>query len=152
MSDVMHITADQLIDTLRNEGLRITEARRAVCTVIAESHADHLDAATVYDRARNELGAQIDRSTVYRTLDVLEAAGVIRHAHVGDAAVYHLEEEQRHQHLVCDSCGATVSVPADELVEFAETIRKRTGFQPDVEHFAVSGLCESCAAADSIDR
>ena len=33
---LMHITADQLVDTLRSEGLRITEARRAVCAVIAD--------------------------------------------------------------------------------------------------------------------
>lgn len=142
----MHIGVDELISALRADGLRITDARRAVCAVIASSHSDHLDASAIYDKAVNELGAGLDRSTVYRTLDALERAGAIRHAHLGDSAVYHLADEDRHQHLVCRLCGATVAIPAAELQGFLETIRSRTGFEPDVEHFALSGRCAACAA------
>lgn len=141
----MHITTDRLIDALRAHGLRITDARRAVCAVIASSHDEHLDAAAIYGRAV-ALGADLDRSTVYRTLDALERAGAIRHAHLGESAVYHLADERHHQHLVCSNCGKTVAIPQDDLEGFLTTVMERTGFIPDVEHFAVSGLCAGCAA------
>jgi Fur family transcriptional regulator, ferric uptake regulator len=139
----MHIDTDQLIAALRADGLRITDARRAVCAIIAESHADHLDASAIYDRAV-QLGIDLDRSTVYRTLDALERAGAIRHAHLGESAVYHLADEVHHQHLVCSSCGTTVAIPEADLDEFLTAIRERTGFTPDIEHFAMSGLCSAC--------
>ena len=142
----MHVTTDQLIEVLRRDGLRITSARRAVCAVLAGAHDDHLDAAAIYERAVNELGADLDRSTVYRTLDALETAGAIRHAHLGDSAVYHLADERHHQHLVCGNCGTTLSIPAEELEDFLAVVEQKTGFVPDVEHFAVSGLCAACAA------
>jgi Fur family ferric uptake transcriptional regulator len=81
---------------------------------------------------------------VYRTLDALERAGAIRHAHLGESAVYHLADERHHQHLVCVNCGATTAIPEEDLLGFVATVGQKTGFQPDVEHFAVSGLCADC--------
>jgi Fur family ferric uptake transcriptional regulator len=140
----MHITADDLIATLRDKGLRITDARRAVCGVIASSHGDHLDAATIHGRAFRDLGTDLDLSTVYRTLEALEEAGAVRHAHLGEAAVYHLAEEQPHQHLVCRICGSTTALPASELTGFLSSVADSTGFVADVEHFALSGVCSQC--------
>jgi Fur family ferric uptake transcriptional regulator len=140
----MHITADDLIATLRDRGLRITDARRAVCGVIAHSHGDHLDAATIHDKAMTDLGAELDLSTVYRTLEVLEEAGAVRHAHLGEAAVYHLAEEQPHQHLVCRLCGSTTALQASDLVGFLTSVEELTGFVADVEHFALWGVCSNC--------
>jgi Fur family transcriptional regulator, ferric uptake regulator len=142
----MHITSTELVDILKGKGHRITEARRAVCEVIAASHAEHLDATAIHDKAVHDLGVDIDLSTVYRTLEALEDAGAVRHAHLGEAAVYHLAEEQPHQHLVCSRCGTTTAIPASDLEEFLASISERTGFIADIEHFAVSGLCASCAA------
>jgi Fur family ferric uptake transcriptional regulator len=142
----MHITADDLIATLRERGLRITDARRAVCGVIASAHGDHLDAATIHDKAIRETGTDLDLSTVYRTLEALEEAGAVRHAHLGDAAVYHLAEEQPHQHLVCSNCGSTTALPASQLTGFLSSVAELTGFVADVEHFALSGICSECGA------
>jgi Fur family ferric uptake transcriptional regulator len=135
-----------LIEILRARGHRITDARRAVCEVIAGADSEHLDATAIHARAVTVLGVDLDLSTVYRTLEALEEAGAVRHAHLGEAAVYHLAEEQPHQHLVCRVCGATLAVPAADLEEFISSVRARTGFVADVEHFAVSGVCADCAA------
>ena len=144
MISAMHITADDLIATLRNNGLRITDARRAVCGVIARSHGDHLDAATIHNKALSDLGTDLDLSTVYRTLEALEEAGAVRHAHLGEAAVYHLSEEQPHQHLVCRVCGSTIALSATDLIEFLSAVEEMTGFVADVEHFALWGVCSDC--------
>jgi len=144
----MHITADDLIAVLRAEDLRITEPRRLVCEVIATRHDDHLTAASIYDAVESETHGGVDRATVYRTLEVLESAGAIKHGHIGHGpTVYHLAEESPHQHLVCQSCGRTVTVGAADLVPFLDAVRADTGFVVDIEHFALSGLCETCAAS-----
>jgi Fur family ferric uptake transcriptional regulator len=142
-----HITADALVGALRSEGLRVTRSRRAVCEVIATSHREHLTALDVQEKASRELGAALDRSTVYRTLEALETAGVIRHGHFGQGpTVYHLAEERRHQHLICRACGRTISIPEGDLADLMREITHATGFVTDVEHFALSGRCAQCAA------
>jgi Fur family ferric uptake transcriptional regulator len=88
-----------------------------------------------------------DKSTVYRTLEALEDAGLLAHSHLGHGpSVYHLAEDAGHQHLICRSCGATVTLDEAEAALLARRITESTGFVPDPNHFALSGLCASCAA------
>jgi Fur family ferric uptake transcriptional regulator len=141
----MHISTDHLVDILRKENLRITEPRRLVCEVIATRHSEHLTAAAIYDIVRSDMGGELDRATVYRTLDVLENAGAIKHGHIGHGpTVYHLTEDSTHQHLVCNSCGRTITVPDEVVAPLLDAIEQDTGFVVDVEHFALSGLCDEC--------
>jgi Fur family ferric uptake transcriptional regulator len=147
----MNITPETLTDALHNQGLRITKARRAVCTVIAEQHSEHLTAASILDEVSSRSGAGADQSTIYRTLDALEAAGLVVHSHLGHGpAVYHLASEAEHQHVVCRRCGATASVPAAGIATWLEELEKTTGFIIDPTHFAVTGLCPSCAAQERL--
>ena len=142
----MHVTADAFINALRGRSLRITKARRAICDVLATSHEEHMSAADILDRAREQAGVGINQSTVYRTLDVLEELGYLHHVHLGHGAgVYHLSEEADHQHLVCERCGILVEVPLQELAPVLATVASRYGFVPEGVHFALMGKCEACA-------
>jgi Fur family ferric uptake transcriptional regulator len=142
----VHITADQLVDALSLGGYRITNARRAVCEVVALSHDEHLSAADIYTRARAQTGTRLDRSTVYRTLEALEDAGLLTHSHLGHGpAVYHLAEDSGHQHLICLGCGKTLTLGERETGKLVETIAGSTGFVVDANHFALSGLCADCS-------
>jgi Fur family transcriptional regulator, ferric uptake regulator len=143
----MHVTADDLIDVLRGEDLRITEPRRLVCEVIATRHDEHLTAATIYEAVQTGSDGDLDRATVYRTLEVLEEAGVIKHGHIGHGpTVYHLADDAPHLHLICSSCERTVTLDLEEARPLLDAIADRTGFTVDVEHFALSGLCQECAS------
>jgi Fur family ferric uptake transcriptional regulator len=147
----VHIDAEHLIGALSERGYRITNARRAVCEVVAASHDEHLSAADIYDLARATTGARLDRSTVYRTLEALEDAGVLAHSHLGHGpSVYHLAEDAGHQHLICRNCGATVTLPEADAALLARRITETTGFVPDPNHFALSGLCADCATGESV--
>ncbi len=142
--------AEEMVAALRSEGLRITQARRAVCRVLANAGGEHLSASDVRDRANAIDGVTVDQSTVYRTLETLEESGLIQHTHMGHSAlVYHLADAPAHQHLVCVSCGVTLAVPESELASFFAAITDRTGFVPDPTHVALSGVCTSCHAADA---
>lgn len=142
----MRSTSDDLVAVLRERGFRITKTRRVVCEVIADSHGEHLSAADIYARARARGDVPIDRSTVYRTLDTLEESHILRHGHLGHGpTVYHLTVEARHHHLVCNNCGTVVSLPGADLSDIINGVVERTGFVPDLDHFAMSGLCRDCA-------
>jgi Fur family ferric uptake transcriptional regulator len=147
----VHIAADDLVAALSGRGYRITNARRAVCEVVASAHDEHLSAADIYDRARQASGTRLDRSTVYRTLEALEESGLLAHSHLGHGpSVYHLAEDAGHQHLICRNCGATVTLPETEAALLARKITESTGFVPDPNHFALSGLCADCATREPV--
>lgn len=142
----MHLSADDLINALRERSLRITRARSAICEVLATSPEEHLSAADILDRSREKAGVKINPSTVYRTLDVLEEFGHLHHVHLGHGAgVYHLSKESDHQHLVCERCGTSVEIPLEELAPALAKVTARYGFVAEGVHFALVGTCRSCA-------
>lgn len=142
----MHLSTDDLTAALREEGFRLTPARRAICAVLAESHEEHLSAVDVRARAVDRAGIRIDQSTVYRTLDVFERLGWLHHVHLGHGpGIVHFSEETDHHHLVCEACGLLVDVPVEELDGVFGQLSDRHGFAPTSMHFALIGTCKSCA-------
>lgn len=136
------LTAEDLIAGLRQAGLRVTAARRAICRVLTESGADHLTAGDVAAR----IGARADLSTVYRTLEALEGLGMVEHVHLGHGpGGYHVGPSEEHHHLVCDTCGRTFDVPIASLQRAVERVTAPLGFVPDSAHFAIVGRCAECA-------
>lgn len=135
---------ERILYLLRERGGRVTTARRAIVGALldAPGHvtADDL-AATV--RAKHP---DIHTSTVYRCLDALADLEVVTHVHLGHGpAVYHLADEVHH-HLVCDSCGDVIVVPAPMLGTFQREIHRTYGFRLDATHFALAGRCAACLA------
>jgi Fe2+ or Zn2+ uptake regulation protein len=139
------VRLERILDLLRADGGRVTTARRALVQVLLDAR-DHMtadDLAAILQTRRPE----VNRSTVYRTLDTLERLGVVVHTHLGHGGgVYHLADE-RHQHLVCEDCGAVVEVPEKLFAPLARTVRSRYGFTIEPGHFALVGRCAGCGPA-----
>lgn len=134
---------ERILDLFRDRGGRVTTARRSIIAALLESGghvtADEL-AATV-----QSAHPDVHTSTIYRCLGSLEDLGVVDHVHLGHGrAVYHLADEA-HQHLLCESCGAVVEVPDSAFAALASGLHEQFGFTVQPRHFAVSGLCRSCA-------
>ena len=131
--------------SLRSSGLRITVARRAVCQVLAEAHDDHLTASDLHREGRSALiGSEVDPSTIYRTIDVLEKAGHLRHVHFGHGpGVVHLIDQGEHHHVVCEKCGRTVDLAIGELENLTAMLGAH-GFTVGSVHFAIVAQCENC--------
>ena len=144
----MDISADTLVSALRDGHIRVTKARRAVCDVLAAADARHLSAADILERTSSLVGASIDRSTVYRALDVLEDAGLLHHVHLDHGpAVYHLADRSRHHHFACVACGRTIDLPADEFAALSTLLADGHGIGPEGLHFSVTGRCSDCDPA-----
>jgi Fur family transcriptional regulator, ferric uptake regulator len=93
----------------------------------------------------HEQSAAVNVSTVYRTLEVLEELGLVRHAHLSDRApTYHSVTDHEHFHLVCRNCHRVVSVDPDVLAPLRDRLLADHRFVVDVGHLTVFGRCEEC--------
>lgn len=137
MADVPSILA-----TLRARGYRLTPQRQAILEEILGTHG-HISPQDVARRVRSRMPA-VNASTIYRTLTVLEDLGVVQHAHSDRGAEYHRVGEGDHVHLTCSNCGAEDDFSLEEADALRRLIRRHRGFDPDLRHYAISGLCAKC--------
>lgn len=136
-------------DRLRARGLRWTPQRRTLVEVL--SHADgHVTGAELVERCR-AIDPDTIPSTVYRTLDVLEDLGVLRHSHGADGREeFHVLPAVEHAHLYCRVCANSWELNSDDpaVLTAIDAVREGHGFAVDVGHLTLSGVCASCQAAE----
>lgn len=142
MPDHATSNADPLADRLRGSGYRLTPQRRLILEAVEE--LGHATPDEVLEQARTHSNA-INASTVYRTLEVLERLGLVRHAHLSDRApTYHSTREPVHFHVVCRECQRVVSVEADVAATLVADLRRIHDFEADLGHLSVFGRCTDC--------
>ncbi|HET9419916.1 MAG TPA: transcriptional repressor [Nocardioides sp.] len=128
--------------TLRERGYRLTPQRELILGAVHE--LDHATPDEVLAHVR-ERASSVNISTVYRTLEVLEELGLVRHAHLSDRApTYHSVGGHEHFHLVCRNCQRVISVDVDVASSFVARLAEDHGFVPDLGHLTVFGRCEEC--------
>lgn len=133
---------DDIIDRLRRQGHRITTPRRAVLATLLEAGAQHLTADDIAQRIRDDY-PDVDVSTVYRTLTLLDELGIVQHAHLGHrSTVYHFGDQ--HQHLICEECGLITDIPVRALDDLRVALRRDYEFELHPEHFGLLGRCQKC--------
>jgi Fur family ferric uptake transcriptional regulator len=134
---------DAVRDRLHARGLRWTPQRRALVAVLAETEG-HVTGAELVERCRERDPATIP-STVYRTLDVLEELGIVRHGHGPNGREeYHVLPGEEHGHLHCTACGGCWELGADEARALLGSLAAERGFEVDLSHVTIVGRCRSC--------
>lgn len=128
---------------LKARGLRWTPQRRLLLSVLSQSQG-HVTAAELIERCR-EADPQTTPSTVYRTLDVLEDLGVVRHGHTADGREeFHVLPAKEHGHLYCRTCGRTTEIDAADASALVSGLEKQHAFSVDLSHLTIVGTCENC--------
>jgi Fur family ferric uptake transcriptional regulator len=126
-------------ERLREKGYRLTPQRELILEAV--ERLGHATPDEVLAEVRTHSTA-VNASTVYRTLEVLEELGLVRHAHLSDRApTYHSTSEGEHFHLVCRNCHKVISVDPDVLAPVSERLAADHGFTIDVGHLTVFGTC-----------
>ena len=128
---------------LRASGHRLTPQRELVLAAVET--LGHATPDEIYAEVRQH-SAAINLSTVYRTLELLDDLGLIRHAHLSDRApTYHSATGHEHSHLVCRGCQRVISVGRDAMEAALAPLAAEHGFVPDYGHLSVFGQCPDCA-------
>jgi Fur family ferric uptake transcriptional regulator len=136
--------ATALRRTLHERGLRMTPQRQLVLDAVRD--LGHATPEQVCARVQRDAPA-VNITTVYRSLDLLERLGLVRHTHLGHGAPNYSVHEHEHVHLVCHGCGTVTEVPTDVMTQLAERLTVENGFVLDVSHVALSGHCRNCQDA-----
>ena len=123
---------------LREAGLRVTQQRTAIVAVLAAAES-HPNADDVLAMARR-LDDSLSFATVYRTLSVLEDAGLIRKLSFEDApARYEMMPQSDHDHLVDIDTGELIEIPGDEISRLRERIAAELGYEVVSQHTFLRG-------------
>jgi len=133
------MTMNDWRERLRESGYRLTPQRELILDAV--NRLGHATPDEVLAEVHTQSTA-VNVSTVYRTLEVLEELGLVKHAHLSDRApTYHSVGGHEHFHLKCRNCGRVVSVDPGVLRPLAERLRADEDFVVDVGHLTVFGTC-----------
>lgn len=138
----------ELLSQVEASGVRLTAQRRALIETIQQA-TTHLDAASLLRQAR-ERDPNINRATVYRTLELLKKLGMIDELDLmhlnGEKHYYEAKTQQDHLHLACFDCGEIREFATPTFQRLKQEIATKNGFAIQVMRLEVGGLCSACAA------
>jgi len=108
-------------------GLKMTGPRRVIARVLSEA-TDHPDVDELHRRA-NAIDHRISLATVYRTVRLLEAKGILERRDLGSRrARYEPSGDGHHFHLIDRETGKVLEFSAPEAEILLREIASRHGF------------------------
>ncbi|MBD3764370.1 MAG: transcriptional repressor [Rhodobacterales bacterium] len=109
-------------------GLRMTDQRRTVAQVLAQSD-DHPDVEELHARAAR-IDPRISIATVYRTVKLFEEAGILDKLEFGDGrARYEDAERDHHDHLIDMQSGEVIEFVDPDIEALQDRIAERLGYR-----------------------
>ncbi len=132
---------------LQSRGMRITRERRAIVDEIYSRH-EHFDADELLARLQqSQSEIPVSRPTVYRTLEVLVEAGLLKKMTLAGRAVYeHDYGYPQHDHMYCERCGKLIEFSHNQIKELCQAAAREHQFRVTGHRLIVSGICAACAA------
>lgn len=120
--------ADTIIERCEAQGLRLTEQRRTIASVL-EAADDHPDVEELYARA-SAADPRISLATVYRTVKLFEEAGILEKLDFRDGrARYEDADRDHHDHLIDLHSGEVIEFVDEEIEALQEKIARKLGYE-----------------------
>ena len=131
-----------VLNHLREKGVRITETRKAVIDFIIQSH-DHPSADMIY-QALLPAFPNMSLATVYNNLKVLIDEGFVSELKVrNDTTTYYDFMGHQHLNVICEKCGRIADMDLD-LPDVQQEVADQTGYQITKSQMVVYGICPDC--------
>ena len=110
------------------KGMRMTEQRRIIARVLSGA-ADHPDVEELHRRCV-AIDSRISISTVYRTVNLFEEAGLVaKHDFKDGRARFEPLPDTHHDHLIDIRSGKVIEFRNEEIEAIQEVIAKRLGYK-----------------------
>ncbi len=131
---------------LLKSGNRATKPRIALYELLKNQHAP-LTLAEI-----NTLAVGIERTSIYRTLQLFQELRVVTVIPYGWKQRYELAEPflAHHHHLICEVCGSVAEIDSEKIEKLVEALSSDESFTPTHHHFEVRGTCAQCRAVKSV--
>jgi Fur family ferric uptake transcriptional regulator len=125
---------------------RYTEQQRDMIRYIFSRH-NHFDADQLIDDMK-AAGFRVSRATVYRTLNKLVDAGLLRRLEMGTRTYFeHDYGYPQHEHLYCQSCHKIIEFQNPAIEHVVRDMCRQHNFQPSGHSLIVRGTCAECNRA-----
>ena len=134
--------ADQLMQLMEGRGHRSTAPRRALVRTVAA-----MDGHFTAEELNKDL-PHVGRATVYRSLNLLEEAGVLCRVLLEDGSLrYQLSHRGHHHHLICTGCGQSQDLLGCDIEDMLKERTQQNHFRMDGHRLEVYGRCRKCLSA-----
>jgi Fur family transcriptional regulator, ferric uptake regulator len=130
------------VATLKKKGLKLTPQRILITDIIHDAHG-HLTANEIIKHVRAKMPG-VNKTTIYRTLDILERAGCVYKAEQGNEFIYHHDHDGHHHHLKCLCCGKTMDCDEDIFTSVQKSLKNKYGFDAGFKYLVINGICNDC--------
>ena len=116
-----------------SKGLKLTDQRRVIVKVLSESKekygdSDHPDVDELYNRV-SKIDSKISIATVYRTVKILEEAGIlVKHDFKAGKARYEQIRESHHDHLIDVKSGEIIEFVDEEIEKLQKKVAEKYGY------------------------
>ena len=112
---------------LRRAGLKVTHPRMCILQIFEEENG-HLTAEDIY-RKLLDSKEDIGLATVYRVLQQFVAVGIlIKHNFESGQAVYELDNDQHHDHMIDINSGKVIEFVSKEIERLQHEIASEHGY------------------------
>lgn len=131
---------DKVKKILKNNDQSITVSRLKIFNVLSSLEAP-VSVARLADICSN-----IDKATVYRTVELFEKIGVIHRVWTGFKSKIELSEDfsAHHHHFTCLNCGKTINIQSPKLEKDLHSFEDKYNFKLTHHSLELSGYCHRC--------
>jgi Fur family transcriptional regulator, ferric uptake regulator len=126
--------------------LKRSEQREVILDTFLRSkrHLSVDDLLRLVQKRRSDIG----RTTVYRTLKLLQSAGLATELVLQGQTRFEREyKREHHDHFICKSCGEIFEFSNPEIERIQDEIAADIGFVIDGHRHQIFGFCRECSAA-----
>jgi len=142
-SMVREAAKQRFLSFLADKKLRLTAQRQAIIdTVFGTDEHFTAEQLLVWARQRDK---SVSRATVYRTLPLLTASGLVREMDFGREYKYYdpnYAEHPNHSHIICRDCGKIFEFESEKIIKIEDEISQQMGFTMKSQRLELSGNCD----------
>jgi len=127
-----------------NPKIRMTRQRRMILDQLLDNH-NHPSADEIYKAVRQDM-PHISLGTVYRNLDILSDAGMIRKLDLGCSEMHFDGDLNEHYHIRCHQCGKVEDVPMEPINHIEDLAKEKIDYDIYGHTLEFCGVCPRCKA------
>jgi Fur family transcriptional regulator, ferric uptake regulator len=125
---------------LRRKRLKTTQQREAIVDAFLAAQG-HVALEDLLSSARKK-NPGVGLATVYRTVKLLEDAGMASSRQFGSGQTLYEQTGHHHDHIICKQCQFIVEFESDEIEEMQTEIARSHGFNIVQHRHELFGLCD----------
>lgn len=131
---------EEIKNVLKQQGFTATKTRMAILHILLSTQPASLhELITALPN--------VDRATVYRTMDLFIDLGIAKKVYTGFKYRIELGDsfQEHHHHLTCLRCSTIIDVHTPEIEYAIEQVSANHGFRPIRHDLEITGYCSNCS-------